>query len=62
MASDKVPWTPFDHYLPSAVLAAIFAGLFGITTLWHVWQLWRKRTWYFIPLVVGGFREYDPER
>jgi len=30
---------------------------FLLTTLLHTWQLCRRRTWYFIPLVVGGLFE-----
>jgi hypothetical protein len=42
------------HYNPSKVAAIIFIALFSITTLLHVFQLVKKRTWYFIPFVVGG--------
>ncbi|RDL41347.1 uncharacterized protein BP5553_01326 [Venustampulla echinocandica] len=47
----------FYHYDPSFVAAAIFIVLFGISTLGHIIQLVRFRTWYFIPFVIGGFFE-----
>ncbi|KAF2786118.1 RTA1-domain-containing protein [Melanomma pulvis-pyrius CBS 109.77] len=46
-------WQPY-RYTPSTILAAVFLFLFGITTLVHFFQLFRTRTWYLIPLVVGG--------
>jgi len=51
-----VPGTKFllYHYNPSKVAAIIFIALFGITTLLHFFQLIKKRTWYFIPFVIGG--------
>lgn len=42
------------RYHPSQVAAIIFVVLFGLTTVLHLFQLIKKRTWYFIPLVVGG--------
>jgi hypothetical protein len=32
----------------------VFVVVFGLTTLAHVFQLIKKKTWYFTPLVVGG--------
>lgn len=51
-------WQPY-RYTPSTILAAVFLSLFGITTLIHLFQLFRTRTWYLIPLVVGGVCEYS---
>ncbi|KAF3041902.1 hypothetical protein E8E12_006217 [Didymella heteroderae] len=42
------------RYYPSQVAAIIFVVLFGLTTILHLFQLVKKRTWYFIPLVIGG--------
>ncbi|KAJ4988411.1 RTA1 like protein [Stagonosporopsis vannaccii] len=42
------------RYYPSQVAAIIFVVLFALTTMLHIFQLVKKRTWYFIPLVVGG--------
>lgn len=47
----------FYQYEPSLVAATIFVVLFTITTAIHVFQLARKRTWYFIPFVIGGICE-----
>jgi hypothetical protein len=51
-----VPGTKYllYHYSPSKVAAIVFIALFGITTILHIFQLSRKRTWYFIPFVIGG--------
>lgn len=46
------------RYHPSQVAAIIFVVLFGLTTILHLFQLIKKRTWYFIPLVVGGACTY----
>ncbi|KAH7128177.1 RTA1 like protein-domain-containing protein [Dendryphion nanum] len=54
--AEKEPWKPF-HYTPSATLAIIFAALFGATTLLHTFQLFKKRTWYLVPLILGGYLE-----
>ncbi|KAJ8117509.1 hypothetical protein OPT61_g1309 [Boeremia exigua] len=45
------------RYYPSQVAAIIFVVLFALTTIFHVFQLIKRRTWYFIPLVVGGLFE-----
>lgn len=41
-------------YDPSLAAAVIFCILFLFTTSLHAFQMWRKRTWFLIPLVVGG--------
>jgi hypothetical protein len=43
------------HYNPSFVAAVIFIALFALSSLLHLFQLIRKRTWYFIPFLIGGF-------
>lgn len=50
---DPNAWVPY-RYHPSRIAAIVFAVLFAITTAFHIFQLIRRRTWYFIPLVVGG--------
>ncbi|PYH78083.1 RTA1-domain-containing protein [Aspergillus uvarum CBS 121591] len=47
----------FYRYDPSMAGAVIFTILFAITTIWHVAQLCRTQTWFFIPFVVGGIFE-----
>lgn len=46
------------RYYPSQVAAIVFVILFALTTILHIFQLIKKRTWYFIPLVVGGLCKY----
>ena len=48
------------HYDPSFVAAVIFIVLFLITTFLHTFQLAWKRTWYFIPFLIGGFCKTNP--
>lgn len=52
----------FYHYDPSTVAAVIFVVLFGLSSLGHAVQLLLKRTWYFIPFVVGGLCEFSPRK
>lgn len=46
------------RYTPSVVAAAIFIALFIITTVFHLWQLIKSRSWYFIAFVLGGICKY----
>jgi len=46
------------HYNPSFVAAVIFIVLFITTTTAHTYQLLRRRTWYFIPFLIGGFCKF----
>ncbi|SPN96557.1 related to RTM1 protein [Cephalotrichum gorgonifer] len=43
----------FYAYTPSLPAAVIFIVLFALSAGWHVKQLLKHRTWYFIPFVVG---------
>ncbi|KAJ5203147.1 hypothetical protein N7449_005226 [Penicillium cf. viridicatum] len=42
------------RYTPSIAAAAIFVALFIITTVLHLWQLIKSRSWCFIAFVLGG--------
>lgn len=44
----------YYHYDPSAGAAIAFAAIFGLTTVIHIWQMIRTRTWYLTPFVIGG--------
>ncbi|TAQ86309.1 hypothetical protein B7494_g5365 [Chlorociboria aeruginascens] len=55
MATDKYQYYKYTPSLPAAI---IFLVCFLITTSLHVVQAFRKRTYYFIPLIVGGFFEW----
>jgi hypothetical protein len=50
-----VQWT-FYYYAPSSAAAGIFAGLFGLSSIFHFYQLIRTRTWFMIPFLIGGLR------
>ncbi|OQE46065.1 hypothetical protein PENCOP_c001G08989 [Penicillium coprophilum] len=52
MASDST-YTLYN-YDPSEVAAIIFVVLFGLTTLVHIFQMIRTRSWFFIPFTIGG--------
>jgi hypothetical protein len=45
------------HYDPTIAGAVIFVLLFVGTTGFHFYQLWRARTWFMIPLMLGGIRK-----
>ncbi|KAG9989962.1 RTA1 protein, partial [Aureobasidium melanogenum] len=47
----------YYEYLPSKAAAVIACLIFVIITLLHTWQLFRTRTWFFIPFVIGGLFE-----
>ncbi|KAF8849666.1 RTA1-domain-containing protein [Acephala macrosclerotiorum] len=47
----------FYRYDPSQVAALIFMSCFLITTVFHIFQAAKLRTFYFIPLLVGGVFE-----
>ncbi|TKA68460.1 hypothetical protein B0A49_03051 [Cryomyces minteri] len=59
MAADHISGGfAFYHYDPSLVAAVLFTILFVLTAFFHVYQLTRTRTWYFIPLTIGAFFEW----
>ncbi|KAG5655304.1 hypothetical protein KAF25_010456 [Fusarium avenaceum] len=43
----------FYNYEPSLPAAAAFVIIFTTTALVHMWQMFRHRTWYFIPFLIG---------
>jgi hypothetical protein len=47
-------WTAYQ-YNPSMGAAVLFIILFAVITLLHTYHLFRTRTWFFIPLVIGGY-------
>lgn len=42
------------HYTPSMGAAITFTLLFILTTSFHAFQMFRSRTWFLIPFVLGG--------
>ena len=53
---DPNAWVPY-RYHPSRIAAIVAAVAFSLTTFLHIYQVARRRTYYFIPLVIGGFFE-----
>jgi hypothetical protein len=45
-------------YDPSLMAAVVFTLLFIASSGYHMWQIWRLRSWYFVPFLVGCFREF----
>lgn len=43
------------YYDPSLAAAVIFIICFLATTILHTYQLFRTRTWFFIPFLLGGY-------
>ncbi|CAG8061230.1 unnamed protein product [Penicillium salamii] len=56
MSSDHGNWVAYTYY-PSMGAAVVFIILFAIVTILHTFHLFRTRTWFFIPLVIGGYFE-----
>ncbi|KAB8075222.1 RTA1 like protein-domain-containing protein [Aspergillus leporis] len=46
------------YYDPSLAAAVIFILCFLLTTTLHTYQLFRTRTWFFIPFLLGGYFEW----
>ncbi|KAK2743640.1 hypothetical protein FQN57_004749 [Myotisia sp. PD_48] len=44
----------FYHYHPSLSAAVVFIVIFTFSTIYHMYLLFRRRTWFFIPFVIGG--------
>ncbi|KAL5362926.1 RTA1 like protein-domain-containing protein [Aspergillus floccosus] len=47
----------FYRYDPSMGAAVLFILLFIGTTGYHIFQMFKSRTWFFIPFVMGGIFE-----
>jgi len=43
------------EYKPSQIAAIVFAALFGVSALYHLWMMIRKKTWFYISFNVGAF-------
>lgn len=54
MTSNPDVYYKYYHYLPSLAAACIFAVLFGALTIWQAILIIKRKTWYFLPVVVGG--------
>ncbi|KAF7591053.1 hypothetical protein BBP40_002013 [Aspergillus hancockii] len=47
----------FYYYTPNGAAGGIFVALFALSTLLHLYQLIRTRTWFMIPFAIGGIFE-----
>jgi hypothetical protein len=41
-------------YAPSEIGAILFAGLFGLSTIYHLFQMIRGRAWFYTAFVIGA--------
>ncbi|KAL6880730.1 RTA1 like domain-containing protein [Trichoderma novae-zelandiae] len=48
----------FYRYTPSVAAAVIFCILFFASTVIHFIQMWKTKSWYLTPLVIGCFFEF----
>ncbi|KAJ6112075.1 hypothetical protein N7523_008136 [Penicillium sp. IBT 18751x] len=55
--SDEDATFAFYRYDPSMGGAVLFTILFTGTTFCHIYQLFKNRTWFYIPFVIGGLLE-----
>jgi hypothetical protein len=44
----------YYQYDPSIAAAGIFTALFALSTVFHLIQMMRTKTWYLVPFVLGG--------
>jgi hypothetical protein len=53
MAKEQ-PW----NYVPSLPLAIVATTVFASLTILHIFRLFRTRTWFCIPFIIGGACEF----
>ncbi|KAL3443335.1 RTA1 like protein-domain-containing protein [Aspergillus insuetus] len=47
----------FIYAKPSVIATIPFVVLFALTSVIHIWQMIRPRTWYMIPVIIGALFE-----
>lgn len=47
------------RYTPSLGAAILFLVLFALITLYHLYQVIRLRSWYFLVFVIGGVCKFS---
>lgn len=62
MSSDSKPYYKYYHFEPSLAAACVFAVVFGLSAVWHGVLIAKHKTWYFVPLLVGGVCMFSPFR
>lgn len=45
------------NYNPSSGAAVAFAIFFALSIAGHLWQVYRNKSWFFIPFIIGGLCE-----
>ncbi|KAF2098651.1 putative RTA1 domain protein [Rhizodiscina lignyota] len=50
-------WSEYRYY-PNKGAAVLFIVLFALATGFHVYKMFRTRTWFFIAFVIGGCFEW----
>ncbi|KAG9227941.1 RTA1 like protein-domain-containing protein [Amylocarpus encephaloides] len=45
------------NYLPSVAAAVIFVILFSGSTIFHCFQIFKKKSFFFVPFALGGYFE-----
>ncbi|KAL6699271.1 RTA1 like domain-containing protein [Trichoderma pleuroticola] len=48
----------YYRYHPSVAAAALFCVLFFLSGVFHFIQMWKTKSWYLTPLVIGCFFEF----
>lgn len=48
----------YYKYDPSLAAAVIFILGFSVSSLMHVYQIWKTKTWFFIPFLIGSLCTY----
>jgi hypothetical protein len=43
------------QYVPSLPAAIIFTIIFLVLSVAHTWKMCRKRMWFCLPFVIGGY-------
>jgi len=50
---DPNAWVTY-RYIPSLAAAIIFIIIFGLLTTLHIVKMFKLRSWFFVPFVLGG--------
>lgn len=47
-------------YKPNRNITLVAAALFGLSALYHMIQMIRKRAWFYTSFVIGGLSKNSP--
>jgi hypothetical protein len=48
------------EYKPNQSATIVMAALFGVSAIYHLIVMIKKRTWFYIPLITGAISTYTP--